>query len=73
MKISSCSRTFSWPTYSASDAGRSARSIAFLLHGEAGFAEIRRSVSTLTSDLAESASAPARMPSATLQLRGQAA
>src|SRR5512134_1037312 len=46
MKISSCERTFSWPTYSASVAGLSERSNSFSC-GEAGRAEIMRSGSTL--------------------------
>src|SRR5688500_498101 len=46
MKISSCARTLSWPTYSASVAGRSERSNCSSC-GEAGRAEIMRSGSTL--------------------------
>src|SRR4051794_18183191 len=45
MKISSCPRTFSCPTYSASEPGRSERSICSSC-GEEGLAEISRSVST---------------------------
>src|SRR6266700_8406493 len=44
MKIASCPRIFSWPTYSASDFGRRARSNASSW-GEVGATEIRRSVS----------------------------
>src|SRR5438067_12333158 len=47
MKISSWPRAFSWPTYSASVAGRSERSICSSF-GEDGLAEISRSVSTAT-------------------------
>src|SRR5688572_29772921 len=45
MKISSCARIFSWPTYSARVAGRSARSISPSC-AEAGVPAISRSVST---------------------------
>src|SRR5688572_10225685 len=45
-KISSWPRAFSWPTYSASVAGRSERSICCSCCEE-GLAEMRRSVSTL--------------------------
>src|SRR3569832_91307 len=41
MKISSCSRVFAWPTYSASSFGRSARSIASSF-GDAGAADTTR-------------------------------
>src|SRR5882762_6610050 len=47
-KIESCPRIFSWPTYSASDLGRSERSKASSW-GETGAAEIRRSVSMAIS------------------------
>src|SRR5689334_439084 len=47
MKISSCPRTFSWPTYSASVPGRNERSNCSSC-GEAGRWEISRSVSTAT-------------------------
>src|SRR5258705_2695817 len=47
-KIESCPRIFSWPTYSASDLGRSDRSKASSW-GETGAAEIRRSVSMAIS------------------------
>src|SRR5688572_4493865 len=46
MKISSCARTLSWPTYSASVPGLSERSTCSSC-GEAGRAEIMRSGSTL--------------------------
>src|SRR6185436_2343801 len=49
----SCSRIFSWPTYSASVAGRSERSICSSCTEE-GLAEIRRSVSTATSGFCQS-------------------
>src|SRR6476661_8055503 len=41
MKISSCSRVLAWPTYSASNLGRSARSMASSL-GDAGAADTTR-------------------------------
>src|SRR6476620_6568886 len=41
MKISSCSRVLAWPTYSASNLGRSARSMASAL-GDAGAADTTR-------------------------------
>src|SRR5712671_4504155 len=47
MKISSCPRTLSWPTYSASVAGRRERSICSSCV-EVGFPEMSRSVSTAT-------------------------
>src|SRR5262245_54537064 len=53
MKISSCPRIFSCPTYSASVAGRSERSICSSCTEE-GFAEISRSVSTATSGFCQS-------------------
>src|SRR6185503_9904170 len=49
----SCSRIFSWPTYSASVAGRRLRSICSSCTEE-GLAEIRRSVSTATSGFCQS-------------------
>src|SRR5688500_72255 len=55
MKISSWPRTFSWPTYSASVAGRSERSICCSCW-EDGLAEMRRSVSTLISAFCQRAS-----------------
>src|SRR5260221_12305083 len=45
-KISSCSRIFAWPTYSARSLGRRARSSA-ISWGEAGATEIRRSASII--------------------------
>jgi hypothetical protein len=41
MKISSCSRTLTWPTYSSSSLGRSARSMASSC-GDTGAAETTR-------------------------------
>src|SRR6185436_5089969 len=49
----SCSRILSWPTYSASVAGRRLRSICSSCTEE-GLAEIRRSVSTATSGFCQS-------------------
>src|SRR5712671_6760949 len=49
----SCSRIFSWPTYSASVAGRKLRSICSSCTEE-GLAEIKRSVSTATSGFCQS-------------------
>src|SRR4249920_2017603 len=49
----SCSRILSWPTYSASVAGRKLRSICSSCTEE-GLAEIRRSVSTATSGFCQS-------------------
>src|SRR5258706_13366335 len=49
----SCSRIFSWPTYSASVAGRKLRSICSSCNEE-GLAEIRRSVSTAPSGFCQS-------------------
>src|SRR3990167_2487702 len=48
MKISSCSRTFTWPTYSSSSLGRSARSIASSL-GDAGAADTTRGAGAKSS------------------------
>src|SRR5688572_23454804 len=53
MKISSWPRILSWPTYSASDPGRSERSICSSCTEE-GLAEIKRSVSTATSGFCQS-------------------
>src|SRR3989338_488513 len=53
MKISNCPRILSWPTYSASVAGRKLRSICSSWTEE-GLAEIRRSVSTATSGFCQS-------------------
>src|SRR5512135_1042556 len=53
MKISNWPRIFSWPTYSASVAGRRLRSICSSC-AEAGRAEISRSVSTATSGFCQS-------------------
>src|SRR5678815_3975560 len=49
----SCSRILSWPTYSASVAGRRLRSICSSCTEE-GLAEIKRSVSTATSGFCQS-------------------
>ncbi len=53
MKISNCSRIFTWPTYSARRLGRSARSIASSWRS-AGAAEIRRSAGAAALSLSVS-------------------